>query len=90
MYNGKKLSDYCRENGIKYSVIRQRIYLLKEKEEYKECSDDELLELAMNMSSRRKYYYKGENLSKYCLDNGLSISAIYSYIFKIRKNSLKN
>jgi len=85
-YDGKKLSEYCKENNIKYRAIRQRIYLLREKEEFKECNDNELIELALNMNSRIKYYYEGKNLSKYCKENSFSLSAIYSYIFKIRKN----
>ena len=85
-YEGMSLSQYCTENGISINAIRSKMYRMKQKEEYKYLSDQEIIKIAIESShSTIKYTYKGIPLSQYCLEHNINIDTIYLRIRYLKK-----
>ena len=86
-YHGIPLSKYCEDNDININTIRTRIWKLKQKEKYKNYSEQEIVNIVIEnyRTNNVKYMYKGTTLRQYCLENGISVETIHSRI-----NTLKS
>ena len=85
-YEGMSLSQYCTENDISINAVRSKMYRMKQKEEYKHLSDQEIIKIAIESShSTIKYTYKGIPLIQYCLEHNINIDTIYLRIRYLKK-----
>lgn len=84
-YQGMTLGEYCKKHCINYNVISSRIRLIRENDQYKDYSDEQVVEFAMNYPTDRvKYRYKGIPLVQYCKDHNLDINLIFSRIYDLK------
>lgn len=90
-YINTDLVEYCKLNNLSYHYVRQKINELKQDEEFKNYSYEELTEIVRKTYvkektplERTKYYYENKTLFKYCKDAEIS----YRYVL-ITLNSRK-
>lgn len=87
-YQGKPLSQYCKENDINVNTIRTRIWKMKKSKKYKGLSDEEIIDKVIKAyGTGNKYNYKGMSLRQYCLKNGLEYKSILSRIYKLNESN---
>lgn len=77
-YNGIPLIEYCKKNNLNYRTITNRIISLSKK--HLNFTLNEIIEKAVNMNYRTKYYYYDTPLSEYCKKNNISYTTIISRI----------
>ena len=91
-YKNIPLSIYCKENNLDYSVISNRIRILKKR--YPQFIEERIIRIAINDSwynemkdqnNSKKYFYNNETLYKYCEKNNLEYKKMLA-----RVKSLKN
>lgn len=76
------LKEYCLNNDISYVMICKRIKKLAKNTDY---SQDEIVNKALTMKSRRNKYVVGDNLLvDYCKNKGISYQTIVSRIKKLQ------
>ena len=84
-YNGKSLSEYCKNNNIKRTTIYNAIYRKKKSGEYENYTGQEILNAVLERK-RYKYYYLGISLKQYCDENNLNYMSVLSSVSEQRKN----
>jgi len=87
MYKGVPLSQYCKENNLRYTTVLARVSKLKTESENSGLTDEEITEKAIVMETYTKYFYKGVSLYEYCKQNGLNYHTIVKRIFRAKKYS---
>lgn len=82
IYMGIPLAEYARENNLNYDNILQYIARRKDKEAYKDLTDEELVNVIMEeyQPFELKYKYQGISLRQYCLKNDISYYSVIDYI----------
>jgi len=86
-YKGMPLVMWCEKNGFKYNTVAVRIICLKKKEKYKNSSDEELIEQALNIKSTKKnfkYIYNNIPLKEYCMSNNITYSKVLRRINELK------
>lgn len=87
-YQGIPLSKYCKENNIDISTIRTRIWKKKQSKKYKQCSDQEIINMVVETYGLGiKYMYKGISLRQYCIENNINCGTINSRISSLKKQN---
>lgn len=81
-YLGIPLKRYCRINNLGYSTIVKEINRYQTSSEFRNLSDNELVEMVVSeyQPSSLKYFYKGTTLRQYCIQNNISYYSVVSYI----------
>lgn len=81
-YIGIPLKKYCVDNNLNYGNIIAFISRCKEKEEYKNLSNNDLIEKVMDNYEpfTIKYTYQGNSLFDYCKNNNFSYYSVISYV----------
>lgn len=87
-YEGKPLSQYCKEHDINVNTIRTRIWKMKHSKKYKDLSDEKIIDKVIKAYGKgNKYNYKGISLRQYCLENDLEYSSILSRINRLKERN---
>ena len=81
-YLGIPLKKYCINNNLNYDNIVGFISRCKEKDEYKNLSNNDLIEKVMDNYEpfKLKYTYQGYSLFDYCKKNNFSYYSVISYV----------
>ena len=83
-YKGKPMRQVCKQYGIKYTTVLNRIHRTN-------MSVEESIKVSRNgntpSGAKAKLKYKGKSLHSYCKENGLSYNSVYFHISK--KKSIK-
>ena len=91
IYKGLKLIEYCKNNGIIYDSITQKLTKMKKSEKYQGLSKDEMIDIAIttyrNSGAPVKYFYEGISLVEYCNQNRLNYPVIVKNIHKFKKEN---
>ena len=83
-YKGMLLTEYCRKNDIGYTLVVNRVNMLKNK--YPNKTIEELIDMSINYEPY-KYNYNGTTLKKYCINNGINYDKVIKNMKKIKNNN---
>ncbi len=88
-YLGIPLKEYCEANGINYDYFLNYMRYHRKDLEYQNKTDDEVVEIAMSnfQPFEYKYFYKGQSLYQYCIDNNFPYSSVVTYV---KRKKVKN
>ena len=81
------LMEYCDENNIFYSSILSSLSKMRKDDKYKNLSENERLDIAINNYKRPYLFYKEQTLASYCRENNYSYNSVYNYIVQVVKNN---
>lgn len=84
LYHGVPLSQYCRDNNLNYMTIMQRIHRLKSDSKYREYSNDELAQIAIESKQNDYFIYENISLKEYCKINRISYKQIKNRISRLK------
>jgi len=86
-YKGVSLVSYCYTHNLNASHVRSTFYELLNSGEFKNMSQEEILDKAIKkIEGQKRLYYKGVLLKQYCKEHGLSYEIVMYGVNKYRKS----
>lgn len=92
-YKGMPLAEYAKQNNLNYENVRAYISRRRDKEKYKNLTDEELVNIIMQEYTpfEIKYQYQGISLRQYCIENNISYYSIVTFVKRsLAKGSTKS